>query len=222
MIDRKTSLPQQYEDLRIFVKGGTSRIERDSRILLLTRRRKNALRFSVARALHPLPRLRYTERMTVSLADFWKLASDSRLLTADQCRQLNARFRQVKGTPQPRTLAEWLISRNVLTRYETTVLAGQANRRKGTLADEFRDRLRQLPDHVARYLATVARDPYWEPVARRFPEMVGDLAGQSRVGTENGLVVANAFLPPAAIHNLLFASELALAAAPAEGQVGRP
>jgi serine/threonine-protein kinase len=102
--------------------------------------------------------------------------------------------------------------------YVELMLAGPANRRKGTAAAEFRDRLRELPDRVDRYVASLKPDPYWEAVAQRFPAMVRYSASQSRVGSENGLTVANAVLPPAAIHNLLFAAELALATAAQEGR----
>lgn len=53
------------------------------------------------------------------------MLADSRLVTAEQYQQLRASFGQVKGAATPghaRTLAEWLISRGVLTRYQTMVL----------------------------------------------------------------------------------------------------
>jgi eukaryotic-like serine/threonine-protein kinase len=68
--------------------------------------------------------------MSVSVPVFWNLLGESRLLAPQQCQQLAADFAQVKGAdPQgsARALAEWLVSRNVLSRYQTTVLlAGRA------------------------------------------------------------------------------------------------
>lgn len=63
--------------------------------------------------------------MAASISEFWQLLTDSRLVTPEQCQQLMASFGQVKGAVtqgNARTLAEWLISRGVLTRYQTMVL----------------------------------------------------------------------------------------------------
>lgn len=68
--------------------------------------------------------------MSVSTADFWKLVTDSRLLTPEQCQKLAADFAQVKGTTEQtsaKVLVEWLVSRNALSRYQAMVLmAGRA------------------------------------------------------------------------------------------------
>jgi len=63
--------------------------------------------------------------MPVTIPEFWQLLADSRLVTAEQHQQLMASFGQVRGAVtqgNARTLAEWLISRGVLTRYQTMVL----------------------------------------------------------------------------------------------------
>jgi hypothetical protein len=63
--------------------------------------------------------------MPVSIPEFWQLLLESQLVSADQCQQLIASFGQVKGAVtqgNARTLAEWLISRGVVTRYQTMVL----------------------------------------------------------------------------------------------------
>ncbi|MBC8870080.1 MAG: protein kinase [Planctomycetes bacterium] len=63
--------------------------------------------------------------MSVPISEFWKLAIKSRLLTAEQCEQLYTSFGQVKGADtcgNARTLTEWLISKNALTRYQTRIL----------------------------------------------------------------------------------------------------
>ncbi len=62
--------------------------------------------------------------MAASIPELWQLLLDSRLVTAEHGRQLMASFSQVPGAAAsgPRTLAEWLISRGVLTRYQSLVL----------------------------------------------------------------------------------------------------
>lgn len=63
--------------------------------------------------------------MSVSPADFWKLIIDSRLLTVEQCQLLSAEYTRVKGAADQgnvKTLAEWLISRNALTAYQSLIL----------------------------------------------------------------------------------------------------
>lgn len=68
--------------------------------------------------------------MSIALADFWKLLKESRLLAPEQVDSLIADFASVKGGGEQgnsRTVAEWLVSRNVLSRYQTTILlAGRA------------------------------------------------------------------------------------------------
>lgn len=92
--------------------------------------------------------------MSVAIPEFWKLVVESRLLTAEQCQKLEAEFGQVKGAAQQsnaKTLAEWLVSRNALSRYQSTVLlAGRPGPfyygdyrvydrvEKGPLAGQFR------------------------------------------------------------------------------------
>jgi serine/threonine protein kinase len=68
--------------------------------------------------------------MAISIAEFWKLAVDSRLLAAPACEQLSQSFSGVKGAAAQAnavTLAEWLITQNLLSRYQAAVLlAGKA------------------------------------------------------------------------------------------------
>ncbi|HTN76209.1 MAG TPA: serine/threonine-protein kinase, partial [Pirellulaceae bacterium] len=68
--------------------------------------------------------------MAVTIPDFWKLVVESRLLSAEQCQKLAADFTHVKGAADQgnsKTLGEWLVARNALSRYQTMVLmAGRA------------------------------------------------------------------------------------------------
>ncbi len=72
--------------------------------------------------------------MSVTIPIFWQLLADSRLLGREQCQSLAADFAQVKVAAQQtapqgsaKTLAQWLVSRNVLSKYQATILlAGRA------------------------------------------------------------------------------------------------
>ncbi len=63
--------------------------------------------------------------MSVDIQSFWKLLVDSRLFDSQHIQQLSSSFGQVKGAAQSgnaKTLAEWMISQNYLSRYQATVL----------------------------------------------------------------------------------------------------
>ena len=68
--------------------------------------------------------------MAIPTAEFWKLLGESRLINPARLPQLQAGFAGVKGSQNSdnsRTLAEWLISENAITRYQAKViLAGRA------------------------------------------------------------------------------------------------
>ncbi len=65
-----------------------------------------------------------------SVPDFWKLVAQSQLYSSEQCRKLHSQYsQQHDGNPpnHPQSLAQWLVSRNFLTRYQAKVLlAGRA------------------------------------------------------------------------------------------------
>lgn len=63
--------------------------------------------------------------MALAVADFWRLVIESQLLTAAQCQQYAEEFGRVKGAANQTgagTLAEWLISQNIISRYQATIL----------------------------------------------------------------------------------------------------
>lgn len=92
--------------------------------------------------------------MATSVPEFWQLVEQSRLLMGEQCRQLHQEFQATNGSTDhtsPRALGEWLVSRNIFSRYQVTVLlAGRAGPfvygdykiydrvESGRLANEFR------------------------------------------------------------------------------------
>jgi serine/threonine-protein kinase len=63
--------------------------------------------------------------MASSVPEFWQLVEQSRLLAGEQCRQLHQEFQATNGSTDhtsPRMLGEWLVSRNIFSRYQVTVL----------------------------------------------------------------------------------------------------
>lgn len=63
--------------------------------------------------------------MSAATTTFWKLLEESRLLTAEQVRQLAVDFSQSGGVTEgsdAKGLADWLVSRNVLSKYQATIL----------------------------------------------------------------------------------------------------
>ncbi len=80
------------------------------------------------------------------------------------------------------------------------------------LAESLRQRMRELPTRIEEHFQNVYPDPYWRPIALRMPEMVRFLADYTRVGIEDEQAIVNSVLPPQAVHNLLFASQMLMAA----------
>lgn len=62
--------------------------------------------------------------MALSVSDLWKLLVQSRLLTEEQCRQLSIGFSAIPGAADApgKTLAEWLVRQNVLSKYQAVIL----------------------------------------------------------------------------------------------------
>ena len=62
--------------------------------------------------------------MAVDIAQFWTLMAESRLLGSDQIANLQRDFADMPGAGQgnAKALAEWLIERNVFSRYQATIL----------------------------------------------------------------------------------------------------
>lgn len=66
----------------------------------------------------------------------------------------------------------------------------------------------ELPSATSDFLGQARLDPYWQPLALRFPSMLRFLDEQTRTAIEGKQVVVNAALPAEAIHNLILATEL--------------
>ena len=79
------------------------------------------------------------------------------------------------------------------------------------LAALTRQYVNKLPTRASDFLGRAELDPYWQPLAMRFPAMIRYVAEHTRVAAEGKQVVINAALPRQALHNLLLASELGFA-----------
>ncbi|MEO8494563.1 MAG: protein kinase, partial [Planctomycetota bacterium] len=61
--------------------------------------------------------------MSATIPDFWKLVLESKLLTREQCQHLATSYGSSQGaTADVNALAAWLVSQNVLSRYQGSIL----------------------------------------------------------------------------------------------------
>lgn len=66
--------------------------------------------------------------MSLSIPDFWRLLAESQLLPVEQCRQWHAAFAKSKTARSlgdkvtTQNVAEWLVGKNVLSKYQATIL----------------------------------------------------------------------------------------------------
>src|SRR5690554_2102642 len=71
-----------------------------------------------------------SHKSSLSIPDFWKLVAQSGLYSTDECRKLHSLYRDHhQGHPpdQVQPLAQWLVSRKAVSRYQAKVLlAGRA------------------------------------------------------------------------------------------------
>jgi serine/threonine protein kinase len=72
------------------------------------------------------------------------------------------------------------------------------------------DQLESLAEQVERQFVQRPAHPHWRPLAMRFPQMIRALLKYHRLGSEDGVVVSNAYMPSQAAPNLVLASWLSL------------
>jgi hypothetical protein len=77
-------------------------------------------------------------------------------------------------------------------------------------AATLHNRVRGCSEEVERIVAAESWQPYGRSVLGRFPDMLRTTAAYSRAAEEDNQAVVNCYLPSAAAHNLLMASELIL------------
>ncbi len=81
-------------------------------------------------------------------------------------------------------------------------------------APQLAEHVEELPTTIEDYCVQLTPSPYGRVLVMRLPGMLRYLVTNMRVGVEGNGVVLNAYLPPAAAHNLALAAELALAQSP--------
>lgn len=91
---------------------------------------------------------------------------------------------------------------------------GSLDKDKYQLAKDLRDRLEEIPNGLLDYFVTLTPPPYWKKLSFRYPQMVGMLHQNTRVGVESEQAMVNSVLPGAAAHNLVLGGELLIASAP--------
>jgi serine/threonine protein kinase len=80
-----------------------------------------------------------------------------------------------------------------------------------SVARQLQERLAKLSPNAARYFVSLNLQPYDKAVLERLPQMISLMNEFTRRGTAGDLAVLRCYLPAMAAHNLLLATELALA-----------
>ncbi|HEY2760630.1 MAG TPA: hypothetical protein VGI75_07800, partial [Pirellulales bacterium] len=80
-----------------------------------------------------------------------------------------------------------------------------------TVARRLREKLARLPRNAERYVSSLNLQLYDRTVLVRLPQMIGSMGDFTRGGAQGNLAVLRCYLPAAAAHNLLMATELMLA-----------
>src|SRR5262249_47591858 len=89
------------------------------------------------------------------------------------------------------------------------MVQGPLDRTAKATAHEFMARLRKLPDELDHSLAGL--QPYAKPLLSHLSPMIKAMIEFTRTGKQGDLAELRCYLPAAAAHNLLMATELALA-----------
>src|SRR5439155_26787896 len=97
---------------------------------------------------------------------------------------------------------------------------GTADKTSDALASQFANRVRAMPDLVEDALAKMTLHPYARKLLFRFPGQLRVLAENARSDVEDDLPVIRCYLPSVATHNLILASEVALAEQPVAAGTG--
>jgi eukaryotic-like serine/threonine-protein kinase len=98
-------------------------------------------------------------------------------------------------------------------------LVGISEKPKNLIAAEIKERIEKLPSELESYIDRIAENPHWSRLRRQFPAMVKFLGSNTRVGAEENQAIVNCYLPAAAAHNLIAATELTLASQPGAAAV---
>jgi len=105
-----------------------------------------------------------------------------------------------------------------------TVLADAAA--AGKIATDWKRMLDKAPNEVEASFVSTPPPPYWRALAVRYPQMLRRVASLTRMGIEEGQVVANMYLPAESFGNLAVSTWMGLqklqADGPSRGSVATP
>ena len=103
--------------------------------------------------------------------------------------------------------------------YVELAVKGQISQSPEQMAGYLKAELPRWQGRIEQGFAALPANPYWERVRLRYVNWIREGVSMTRVGVEQRLAKANAWLPGVAAHNLIAGSELALATltAPATG-----
>jgi hypothetical protein len=99
-------------------------------------------------------------------------------------------------------------------------LLGTAEKSPDALAAQFANRARSIPDMVENGLLDLSLHRYAKKLLLRFPEQLRVMAENTRSDVEDDMAVLRCYMPSVATHNLLLASEVALAEQPVAASAG--
>lgn len=83
---------------------------------------------------------------------------------------------------------------------------GPSDRDAAMLGELLSNTVAEAADATERYFIEQTPHPHWRALAFRFPQMLRKLAEYTRVGVEDGVAIANFYLPASAAESLLLAS----------------
>ncbi|MEM8734696.1 MAG: hypothetical protein AAGG44_10765 [Planctomycetota bacterium] len=89
-------------------------------------------------------------------------------------------------------------------------LVGTANQEAASFAGKLDEGVRGLAEQVEAWFVEESPHPHWRALALRYPQMLRAFSKWTRISVEDGVAVANGYLPIEAADNLLLASSIAL------------
>ncbi|QDV23307.1 serine/threonine protein kinase [Aureliella helgolandensis] len=98
---------------------------------------------------------------------------------------------------QPQLYVEWQV-------------IGQSDRDAGKISSKLAEEIQTLGSRVETWFVDEAPHPHWRALALRYPQMLQLVSRYTRVSVEDGVAIANLYLPSDASINLLLASWIAL------------
>lgn len=93
--------------------------------------------------------------------------------------------------------------------YYEIQLVGASDREAGRLLAKLESLVTGAPLAIETWFVSQTAHPHWRALALRFPQMLRALAEQTRYGIEEGVAIANGYLPAVAAENILLSGWLA-------------